>query len=1071
MGNLCLHTGPQGSYYFFRNQIFNHLSSGDEESFLYLLPMNRAVRYFKKEMVEFSPKHAILDLNIFTFRSFLQKIYSNLHQNNKIITPEMRLILLREILKNNHDQMEYFQSQWAIGRGMVIKADQMVDEFFQFGYRPADFNLPPKSAEIKYKDFGHLITLLFDHYSDKLIDDSSLINAVITQLDTQVIKKLYPRLQKIYVSGFGIFSPPMIQFIRVMKEICSIEIKLEFDKSNDELFQHSANAYEALVQLADNEIYHPEDDLGVGPYLFKFVGENFQKKKLPKHLIIQKAVSRSEEVRLIASKIKSLVNTRDIRLSKIGITFPELELYAPLIKKAFREFGIPFNLSTGFPLEESPLIQTYLHVLRIAAYGNRLEDMYKLALSPFLKESLLEEAQFLFQTASKCNIRFLSGDWQEKILHLFSADSRDVINLGNISRTSSEDAKMKLERIKMLGDVIQPLTKSGSIGDLHSLYLKTLDSLGLLKWYDPANVDLKIQEQEKEFRAFNRFNKLLNEVRWILNFIHGNKEIPISDYYQYLSLVIEKSTYNLREWSDYGVQIMPRLEILSLDFDHFFIGGLIEGEFPKLFSRDIFFNDEERLEMGLNASEDRLHQDRFLFYQWLNSNSRNITLSYPLTEKDKTLQMSTFLTSLEEVTENLEYQDLPGKDDVISKKSVLQYLSESLRNGLTEKQKILYQSWMGGSNLQIAAQWENGIHYLVKRRGHNAFTEYEGNLSNSEVVHSWIQSNHSNRPFSITGLEAYAFCPMQYFLQRILKLKEEEEPETSINNLERGNALHKILYKFYDGLTSVQRERPWEHLDKLEGVARDIFMKLPYDDILWSLEKEKYFGLGSSVGLWRKFLDIEKESIEQTPFKPIYYEAKFGHFRGNTENEEQFKPLIIKREKGDIKIYGVIDRIDTDGTGRLIVIDYKTGSAATKINLAQILEGLSLQLPVYLAATRNIPLKTDQVSISIAGVYYQIKDDENCKQIVVFADGDHCSDLPFPQKVQLPQAAKNDQDKVYTFSDVINGTLTHITGLVENIEEGIFMHTKDPANEKCKSYCAYSKICRKDISKLLTIKE
>ena len=193
---------------------------------------------------------------------------------------------------------------------------------------------------------------------------------------------------------------------------------------------------------------------------------------------------------------------------------------------------------------------------------------------------------------------------------------------------------------------IQPLSKSRSIAELHMSYLETLESLGLLKWFHPANEALSVQEQEKEYRAFNRFRKLLDEIMWMLNHIHGNSAIPVSEYYHYLSLIIENSTYNLREWSDYGVQIMPRLEILSLNLNHFFIGGLVEGEFPRFYTRDIFFNDDERLEMGLNASEDRLNQDRFLFYQWLSSNTQNITLSYPLTEKDKTLQKSTFLTAL-----------------------------------------------------------------------------------------------------------------------------------------------------------------------------------------------------------------------------------------------------------------------------------------------------------------------------------------------------------------------------------------------------------------------------------------
>ena len=115
------------------------------------------------------------------------------------------------------------------------------------------------------------------------------------------------------------------------------------------------------------------------------------------------------------------------------------------------------------------------------------------------------------------------------------------------------------------------------------------------------------------------------------------------DYYQHLSLAIENTTYNLREWSDFGVQILPRLEILSLDIDYLFIGGLVEGEFPRLFTRDIFFNDQERQQIGLNASEDLLAQDRFLFYQWLSFPVKRLILSYPQVEGDSLYYHRLFL--------------------------------------------------------------------------------------------------------------------------------------------------------------------------------------------------------------------------------------------------------------------------------------------------------------------------------------------------------------------------------------------------------------------------------------------
>jgi ATP-dependent helicase/DNAse subunit B len=1070
MGNLRLHIGPKGSYYFFKNEITEHLFNNEEDKFIYIMPVNRAVRYFKKEMVLSSSKHAILDLNVFTFKSFINKLHQNYYQKKKIITSAMRLILIKEVLKSSSGQMEFFQSQWSIGKGMIVRANQMVDEFFQFGYSPGDFNQPPVSAENKYRDFGQLITLLFSRYDNRLLDESTLINQVIHQLKVDQIQALYPNLQKIYISGFGIFSPPMIQFLRIMRNRYDIELKLEFDKKNLALFQHTADAFEVLEQFADEIIYHAGDDNGISSRLFKSLNEKPGKTGIPGNIIIQKTRSRSEEVRLIASRIKSLSIRKSVKLNRIGITFPEIETYAPLIKSVFHEFEIPFNLSTGFALDRSALIQSYLLVLKIAAYGPDLDNVLKLMSSPFLEKTYDDDVRFLSQTAKKCNIKFISGDWQDRILQLFQDKNTHILSLGTYGGQHLADIKERLVRINSLCEIIRTFSPDQSVHYIHDSYLKILKSLGLRNWYERENSYLSVREKEKEFRAFNRFIKLLDEVRWILNYMNGEASISLQEYYQYIELVVENTTYNLREWSDFGVQIMPRLEILSLDLDYFFIGGMIEGEFPKLFTRDVFFNDDERHQMGLNASEDRLQQDRFLFYQWLSSGAETITFSYPMTEKDQTLQMSTFLTALEGGADNIKQPDLPDYEDTISRKSVLEYLSQSLSSEISDKQINLYSN-LGSKHINLPLlQWQNNIRIHIKRSSFKLVTEFEGNLQ-SGGLETWMQEKHLKKPFSITSLESYAFCPMQYFLRRVIGLKEEEEPTVTMNPLERGNALHKILYNFYMRLGSDQKKHPWDYLDILENEASKIFSDMPYTDIVWAMDKEKFFGQGINPGLWQRFLEAEKVAQEESGFRPALFELKFNNFPKEVPGEKQLEGLVISRSEGDILINGVIDRIDIDEKGRIVVIDYKTGNTATKINLAQILEGLSLQLPVYLAAAKALYPLLEQSVEAVAGIYYQIKDSENCRRVFVLADGAKTEDLNLPKRVRLPLQKKSEEEDPLSFQQVVDKTMNTIVTYVNRMAAGDFTHTKDPKNERCQTYCGYRRICRKNVTKLISMQE
>jgi ATP-dependent helicase/nuclease subunit B len=66
-----------------------------------------------------------------------------------------------------------------------------------------------------------------------------------------------------------------------------------------------------------------------------------------------------------------------------------------------------------------------------------------------------------------------------------------------------------------------------------------------------------------------------------------------------------------------------------------------------------------------------------------------------------------------------------------------------------------------------------------------------------------------------------------------------------------------------------------------------------------------------------------------------------------------FPPLLLKTDDGrTVKLYGRIDRVDRSRDGFYRVIDYKMGDR--KFDPAKIEAGLSLQLPLYLAAVQGL---------------------------------------------------------------------------------------------------------------------
>ena len=1071
MGKLTLHISSHGSYYYFKDKIIKYLSADTQARFIYILPVNRAVRYLKKKLAaEFRDK-SVLEPPLFTFRSLFKYLYNYSPAKKKIISPAMRLLILEHILNQNKNCLNYFPHHMTFGNGLIIKAESMIEEFFQFGFRPEDFNNPPPSAEKKFADFGYLIRGISNNYQDRLIDESSLISETIHLLKENIITASFPDLKTVYISGFGIYSPPMYEFIKHLKVNYEVEIKLEFDAENQELFKHTADAYEHLSEMSDKIIEIDEDPGRLGKHMFMPLPVDYHKENVPFNLDIHTAYDRSAEIQSIAVKIKQLHHLENIPLDEIGITFPDLEKYVPLIIKIFEDYKIPFNLSTGFNLAESPLIQSFIQVIRVVVSRFEADEIYKLMLSPFLKHNLTEEADLIKVSAGKIHLNYFQADWEQKIRNLFNTD-RGNDGFRRINREiSREKLDESLGRITILLSSMEPLIGKHSAEEFKSSYIDVLKMLGMLDWYDHDHGLLSIREREKEFRAFNQFIKLLDQIVWILKYIHGSDFLEIQDYFNSMTIVFENSTYNMREWSNYGVQIMPRLEILSLELNTLFIGGLVEGDFPRHFTKDIFFSDDERAIIGLNASEDLLGQDRFLFYQLIASGAKNVQLYYPDIEDEKKLLQSTFLTSVQEIISSVKMIKDSADTVFVSRSSLPEYLSKSLKSGIRDIDKSLYGLWITNEQPVKVRYWQNGIHSLYARKSYRQITRSEGNLTESEAVHRKLDEGPMKRPFSITALESYAFCPMQYFLQRILHLEPDEERNVTLTSLEKGNVIHKVLFRFYNQLTIAERKKPWEHKTLLLNITADILKAFPYDDILWIVEKEKFFGSPSATGLWEKFLDNEKEYIQQSGFLPTFFELGFEYMLNVETLTDSSRQGNANTNSRKAKIYGKIDRIDTDKEGRFVVLDYKSGQGAMKINVKDMLNGSSLQLPVYLAAAENLLSKKQDDVFPAAGMYYQVQDGEKCKIKFVLINGEYSAGLVEPKNAHRLSTDYRDSERQFTFNDVIREVFIHISRYIDEIAAGNFRHTFFPKDRRCTSYCPYNRICRKDIGKLLSLQE
>jgi len=1073
MGKLKLHIDPSGQYYYFKKHIIEHIKHHDPEGFIYILPVNRAVRYFQKQLTTYTETGALLQAQIHTYSSLTRYIYRKLPDPQKVITNSIRLVFIELILRKNATKLDYFKSKRLISRGLVSKIERMLAEFCEFGYKSEDFIMAPLQAEDKYNDFQRILTLLYQKYSDQLIDEPTLMLNAIHRLDGDWFTKIFPEVKNVYINGYGIYTPPMLKFIAKVKQWCDIDIKLDHNVHNQALFKHTSNAYDALTKIAD-EVYEQRSHEDVFyHFLFTTIDTLAAEEKSKNEIYIQKTKDRKEEVAYIAATIKRIHQQDKIPLHKIGITFPDMELYVPLIRMIFKEYEIPYNLSTGFPLAQAPLILCFLKVLKVIISEFASNELYYLLASPFLKlDAPVDMGAFKYMTG-QLRIKHLLGNWDEKLRSfILYHERKEDIDSENEKTVFLIKCKTVLENLPLLLEKLKTLPKIQTVQQFRSHYLKLLADLGLSRWYENDIGYLARAEREKEFRAFNKFIKLFDQLIWVLQYIHGDKSLPLSEYYHYLMLVLADATYNLREWSQYGIQILPRLEIQSADLTILFVGGLVEGNFPRHFTRDIFFDDAERQMMGLNASEDLLAQDRFLFYQLLSSQTQKIILSYPAFENETTLLPSTFLGNLQDVCQVYAADTEINKKDLLSKNNLLQLIAGEIKSGLDEKGADLFEGGMLLHHKEAIQFWLHGIDIMYDKYSRSKTTSYEGNLENNIQIRDYLRIK-SKKPISVSALESYAFCPMQYFLQRILKLEEEEEVEFVASALEKGLLVHRILFRFYSHLKEIGKQaQPWLYKSKLEEIAREEFDRMPYQGMFWILEQENYFGTAERIGLWERFLQFEQDEITRTAFEPCYFEVAFGRAGNGAEKDviSTGLPVTIKKFGREIALTGKIDRIDIDADGNLMVLDYKTGSSIDTMSVKNIFSGDSLQLPVYLEMIQGHLRKKGYNTIPVAGTLYQVRDGDNCRRKIVFADNEKKNDLLLKGPGRLPNKDFSVDGEKLSFAQMIDHSLKFVFTYAESLSKGVFTHTHYPKNVRCAQYCSFNKICRKDIAKLLAQK-
>ncbi len=211
-------------------------------------------------------------------------------------------------------------------------------------------------------------------------------------------------------------------------------------------------------------------------------------------------------------------------------------------------------------------------------------------------------------------------------------------------------------------------------------------------------------------------------------------------------------------------------------------------------------------------------------------------------------------------------------------------------------------------------------------RARKQWSPYDGLVRVTESTKPFLQSQRLGaRPYSVSALQNYAYCPYRFLLSAMYHLEAMEEPEPlqRMDPLTKGSLFHEVLAEFFRALQ--QRKMPiatksmdavLEVLDAtLTRVAANYAERLaPAVDRVW---QDEIASIRTDLHIWAR------ELAASTGWEPWLFEFGFG-LPDSPERDPNSRrePVTID---GRFILRGSVDLVERrPGTNTLRVTDHKS---------------------------------------------------------------------------------------------------------------------------------------------------
>ena len=991
----------------------------------------------QKKLVLMSPDKGYMNIDVIGMNRLAYRVFDELHvKQGEVLMDFGKTMMLRLAASRVKDDLKIYGDNLN-KNGMMDELKSLMSEMYQYDcdrerLRKVTEDLSGQDAfRLLTEKLSDLLTI-YDKF-DEMMKDRYIVAEQNTELlaaripDSEMIKN-----SVIVMDGFTGFTPIQYKVVRALIT-CAKDVKviLTLDRAafaavklpEHALFALSNETKNKLLNMAREEGVTVEESQAYDTRPFPRWKEKSALPHLEANLFrypYTKYPDATDDIEItvyadpfaemegVAGKIASLVRQGTYRFRDIAVICADIEDRRILATQIFPGYGIPFFADATIPLKNNVYVDAITHLLRI------MEDDFSYGSTfAFLKTGILEEfsqddIDLLENYVLALNIRG-HGRWSKPW---------DV----SVEEIRSGVASVLLREYQTMG---------GKRKRPASAYVRAV--------YD-CMTGLSYEERMKdEHGLFETICVLLDK----LDELMGTELLTVGEFSELLSVGLSDLAHGI---------IPPTIDSVTLgdmtrsrldEVKVLFIVGVNDGVIPNYGTSPKIITDHEKellADRGISlAPTDRMNAYTEQFYLYLHMTKPKNMLLLSYTEKSgagEPMRPSYVIDRIRQIFPKLAVTHgdsfvMAGTDPAVRR------LSGDLRS---------LKDGEGDANeaaALLALLSESGEELRVKLLSDAIdYTNLPKKLSGE--VRELIYANLLGR--TVSRLEQYAQCAYAYYLKHILGLDERREGVVSFTDM--GNILHKGLEELF-GFVKEERENDWMALsEKDREELSDRFIGHVFDDYYAAVTLEP--GMrdrlrGNLLRIARRTTRMLTEINRTDGFSPEYLEYKFDY--------------ILSNEDRDIKLYGIIDRGDIKVSGDkllLRVIDYKSGSKEFK--LSELMEGLELQLSVYMSALLAEAEKHPEFGVTEVipeGMYYY-----RMKDPFVTAEDEASAEKAREKELKL-WGTKAD-DPVF-FREILDFADKKAAELMKQMADGRI--DKSPIKKDSKhpcEYCAYKDVCRFD---------